>query len=272
MRFLIIVFIGIGIFNCSLTPALGQGTSSGSLKAVLIVGYQEDGTLDAIEKMDKIAKLLKENGVSVYKFYDSNADWNEITKVSGECSFFIYSGHGSRLGEDGNVGGLCITTMVSTADILKDLHLKSNALVVFVSVCNGAGSSAGDDDDIGITEAKKRVISYAAPFFKIGAAAYYANNYDNGPYNFLKDFFSGESLKKAYLNSTTTWTDVEFDEPFPGHPDKTFSIASEQGGGIATRTTYINGVKKVEEITDPKGYEITYAGKPDFTIATMKLR
>lgn len=49
-------------------------------------------------------------------------------------------------------------------------------MVIFKSVCGGAGFSADDRIDIGTDEAKKRVCSYASPFFKIGSAAYYANN------------------------------------------------------------------------------------------------
>ena len=147
--------------------------------------------------------------------------------------------------------------------------MKNNALVLFKSVCRGAGSSAGDNDDIGIKVAKERVTSYAYPFFEIGAAGYYANNFGNGVYNFLKDFLAGKTLKEAYVNSASTWTTIEFEEPFPNDSTKSFSIASTPGGGTSTRTTYTNGVKKVEKIPTPKEYEIAYVGSTTFSIQDM---
>jgi hypothetical protein len=249
-------------------PVLGQVGNKG-LNAILIVGHQEDGTGSAMKDMDKIANVFLENGVSVYKFYDDNANWDEIIETAKECSFFVYSGHGSNLGENGNVGGICINSMVSSSELMSRLRLKENALVIFKSVCNGAGSSAGDDDDIGIFEAKKRVTYYAYPFFEIGASAYYANNFGNGVTNFLMDFLSGVTLKQSYLNTTKTWTNVEFEEAFSRDTSKYFSIASTPGGGNATRTTYTNGVKTVEQIYNPKGYKIAYVGKAGFSIRNM---
>jgi hypothetical protein len=250
-------------------PVFCQNNNSKDLKAILIVGHQEDRTKGAIEKMDEIANLFLKKGVLVYKFYDKKADWNEIIKVAKNCNFLLYSGHGSTMGKDGNVGGICINSMISSFELMKNLRLKENALVIFKSVCNGAGSSAGDDNDIGITEAKKRVAYYAYPFFEIGASAYYANNFGNGVYDFLDDFLSGITLKQAYLNSTKTWTNVEFEEVFSRDNTKSFSIASRPGGGTATRTTYTNGVKKVEQVKSPKGYKIAYVGKIGFSIIDM---
>ena len=250
-------------------PVFSQNNNPENLKAILIVGHQEDGTKRAMERMDKIADLFSEKGVTVYRYYDDKADWNKIVETAKDCSFLVYSGHGSNMGENGNVGGICINSMVSTAKLMKSLRLKDNALVIFKSVCNGAGSSAGDDIDIGIVEAKKRVSSYAYPFFEIGASAYYANNFGNGVYNFLNDFLSGVPLKQAYHSSTEIWTDVEFEEPFARDKTKSFSIASTPGGGMATRTTYTNGVKKVERVKNPKGYKIAYVGEADFSIKNM---
>ena len=249
-------------------PLLGQVSPKG-LKAILIVGHQEDGTGRAMKDMDRIADIFLENGVSVDKFYDDKANWDKIIETAKECSFFVYSGHGSNMGEDGNAGGICINSRVSSSELMNKLRLKENALVIFKSVCNGAGSSAGDDNDIGITEAKKRVTYYAYPFFKIGASAYYANNFGDGVYNFLIDFLSGVTLEQSYLNSTKTWTNVEFDDVFSRDTTKSISIASCPGGGTATRTTYINGVKKVEQVEHPKAYDIAYVGKTVFSILNM---
>lgn len=250
--------------------AQAQKNSPTVLKALLVVGHQEDQTPSAIQSMNKIADLLKSHGIVVYKYYDKEADWSKIISVSPECSFFIYSGHGSTLGPNGNVGGLCVKTMVSTKELVSQLKLKKNALVLFQSVCYGAGSTAGDDEDIGIEEAKKRVTNYASPFFEVGAAAYYANNFENGVFNFLKNFLDGTQLKTAYLRSAEDWTKIEFDEQFPADVKKIFSIAATPGGGTATRTTYINGVKKVEQVKSPKSYEIACIGDPEFSLQLMK--
>ena len=234
--------------------------------ALLLVGHQEDGTSAAIQQMDKIADLFLSNNVGVYKFYDDNANWEDIKRVAGECSFLVYSGHGSTMGIQGQIGGLIISPSVSTETILRELRLKSNSLVLFQSVCFGAGSTAGDDVDIQQGEAKKRVTEYAYPFFEIGAAAYYANNYQNGVFDFLSDFLLGVSVKDAFVNSASTWTNIEFDAPFSFDPQKNISIASSPGGGYLTRTTYTNGVKRVERVVAPKSYSIAYVGNPQFSI------
>ncbi len=267
---LVTILIPIWILMSTVFPLSGQNEQTIQLKALLVVGHQEDGTKDAVNSMNKIADLFEKNGVAVYKFYDYDARWDEIIKVSGECNFFVYSGHGSTMGENGNVGGICVTSMISTAGLISSLRLKNNAIVLFKSVCNGAGSSAGDDGDIGIGEARKRVYHYAYPFFKIGASAYYANNYSDGILDFLTDFFEGMTLKQAFLKSTQPWTDVEFEDAFPGDPKMSYSIASSKGSGTLTRTSYINGVKKVVHIPAFKQYEIAYAGHQGFSIKEMK--
>ena len=264
---LILTTLWISLFF--MYPVFCQNNNLKNLKAILIVGHQESITKMAIENMNKIANLFSEKGVVVYKFYDEKADWNQIIKVAKNCNFFIYSGHGSRMGENGNAGGICINSMVSSSELMKTLRLKENALVVFQSVCNGAGSSASDEFDIGIAEAKKRVTYYAYPFFEIGASAYYANNFAYGVYEFLKDFLSGIALKEAYLNSKTKWTNVEFEEVFSKDNSKSFSIASLPGEEKATSTSHINGIKIEKQIKIPKMYLVAYIGKTGFSIIDM---
>jgi hypothetical protein len=243
---------------------------SSSLKAILIVGPQEDGTALAIESMDKIAKLFQEKGVTVTKFYDSKAKWEDIKLASPNASFLVYAGHGSTMGIGGKTGGLCLTSMIDVETMLKELKLKKNAMVIFQSVCGGAGSSASDEKDIGIKEAQQRVSDYSKPFFDIGASAYYANNYCGGCKNFLKDFLSGLQLQECFTNSATTWSEIELTKPYEFNKLKQISIASSRGsGGMTTRITYINDVKKVEEIPSIKEYEIAYVGFPNFTIKDL---
>lgn len=269
MRIKAILLVTICIKVFFINEAFGQNSHSEKLKAVLIVGHLEDRTQEAVDEMDKIASLLKQYGIQVYKFYDKKAIWENIVKVSNECNFFIYSGHGSIMGENANAGGICITSMISTAQLIRELRLKKNALVIFKSVCNGAGSSASDNKDIGVDEAKKRVTHYAYPFFKVGASAYYANNWNNGGYNFLQGFLNGTSLKQAFIKSTAFWTKIEFEEPFKRDYKKSISIASSDEKGWITRTTYINGIKKEEKVARHKDYSIAYVGKKDFSIKNI---
>jgi hypothetical protein len=249
---------------------LAQSNSENELKAILIVGHQEDETQDAIKDMDKVADLFEEHSISVFRFYDEKANWKEIVKVSKDCQFFVYCGHGSDMGENGNAGGICINTMVSSAQLIRELKLKENAIVLFQSVCKGAGSSAGDLEDIGIITAKKRVTHYATPFFKVGAVAYVANNYSDGIFGFLVDFLDGTALKLAYENQAEPWSNVLFNESFPGYHDKTYSIAANEGGGTSILTTYVNGKKTQKEIVSPKIYDVAYVGPTEFTIHDIR--
>jgi hypothetical protein len=262
----IILFSLFGLIN----NTIAQNAYSSGLKAILIVGDQQDGTNSAITEMNELASLFTQNGVYVYKFYNNNTDWQNIVNVARDCSFFVYSGHGSNQGVGGAVGGLSLNKMISTNELMSTLRLKNNAMVLFKSVCNGAGSSAGDDDDIQISEAKNRVTNYSYPFFSVGASAYYANNFQKGVYNFLNDFLSGLNLKQAYVNSTRTWTNIEIDETFSRDSGKSISIASSNWGGTSTRTTYTNGVKRVETVPSSKQYDIAFVGNKNFSILNMK--
>ncbi|MBX3101615.1 MAG: hypothetical protein KF690_03815 [Bacteroidetes bacterium] len=240
------------------------------LRAVLIVGHVEDATASFIKSMEEIRHFLESKGVHVSVFYDKKADWERIKTAARGAHFFIYSGHGSTLGENGRTGGLCLTQRISSKTLVEDLKLAGNALVIFKSVCRGAGSSAGDDGDIGIAEARLRVQDYAAPFFKTGAGAYYANNLGVGTLNFLKNFFDGKSLKECFELSAQEWAEVECIEPFAPDNSKQLGIASTNWGGTSTRTTYINGKKIVEKVPSAKEYEIAFVGNPGFAIAHMR--
>ncbi len=258
------------LFFVFLTFSSIKAQQNNHLQAILIVGHQEDGTQNAMEKMNEIANTFIANGVQVHKYYDKQANWNEITNTAKNCNFFVYSGHGSTMGVNGNVGGLCINSMVSTSELLQNLKLKPNSLILFQSVCNGAGSSASDDNDIGINEAKIRVTNYAYPFFDIGASGYFASNFQSGVNDFLKDFFTGKSINSAFHDANKIWSKIEFEGTFPNYQGKFLGIASSDGGGTVTRTSYVNGVKKVETFISPKDYPVAAAGNPNFTINQMK--
>jgi hypothetical protein len=244
--------------------------SSDSLQALLIVGHQEDLTENAIEDMNKLAILFRENGVKVNKFFDDKADWGEIKKLSGKCSFLVYSGHGSTLGENGGAGGICINSMVTSSELVEEFKLKPNALVCFQSVCMGAGSTAGDMIDIGIDEAKKRVTSYSKPFLEIGASSYFASNYSYGVYSFLQLFFKGETLRMAFEDSFSNWSKIELEEAYAYNNQKHIVLAASPGGGTATYTKWVNGKKTTKQITNPKSYNVAMVGNVKFDFEMMR--
>lgn len=105
---------------------------STNLKAVLVVGPQQDGTEKSMTEMDKIADYLVSEGINVQKFYDDKAKWKDIIVASNDANIFIYSGHGSTKGENGVVGGLCLASdlIVSSAQIIDKLKFHSNAIVI----------------------------------------------------------------------------------------------------------------------------------------------
>lgn len=261
--------ITIVIFSC----AIFCGHTHASLKAVLVVGPQEDGTTGAITTMNKMATFLRSQSVSVQCFYNEKAIWENIVSASNGAHFFIYSGHGSRMGGGGRAGGLCLaaSNIVSSDKIEAELKLAKNAMVLFSSVCNGAGSSASDVADIGIEEATKRVTDYARPFFKMGIGCYYANNLGDGCLDFLKDFFDGKPVKECFTNSASTWCKIEKASPTSVGVGLEISIASTNWGGISTVTTYENGVKKEKQVPSIKEYDIAYVGNPAFTLKNITL-
>ena len=170
------------------------------LRAVIIVGDLQDGTVSAIKEMEEIHSFFKSKNVIVKTFYHPKTSWKDIVSASKDASFFMYRGHGMSW-PDGKYGGLDLDEAISSEDIMNDLKLKANAIVIFKSVCGGAGSSASDDVDIGIKKALERVSDYSRPFLNIGASAYYADNFGNGCLSFLNDFFEGKTMKEYFDNS-----------------------------------------------------------------------
>ena len=265
--FVISFFSGFKHITESIEPEnTGDDTLFPSLKAVLIVGPQEGNTASAIEKMKKIAAFFKKKGVEVESYYDDKAVWENIKDAAKDADFFIYSGHGTSLGEDGKTGGLCLSARISSKEITEELELGENAVVIFKSVCMGAGSSASDHEDIGIEEAETRVSDYSMPFFELGASCYYANNMGGGCLNFLRCFFTGETVKACYEKTTQTWAEIEISKQYKFDNTKQISIASTNFGGTSTVTTYKNGVKTVEERPSVKSYTIAFVANVDFTI------
>jgi hypothetical protein len=264
---LIVLFITANFFSNAQVRAVDTNDFS-KLKAVLIIGHQEDLTDWAMEKMNEIADILDEKGVVVHKFYDDKAIWDDIVVAATGANFFIYGGHGSNLGKNGGAGGICVEPTVGPTKMIEELKLHPNAIVIFKSVCRGAGSSAGDDSDIGILEARKRITDYSNPFFEIGAVAYYANNVGGGCHTFLENFLSGKTLKECYEKSAGRYK-LEASKAYTYDNSKQLSVSSSPATGITTRTSYKNGKKKVERIPTIKEYSIAYVGVPEYSIREM---
>jgi len=240
------------------------------LEAVLIVGNTEQNTISSIKKMNQVALIFEKQGIKVTKFYNRNTSWEAIKTAAKTASFFVYSGHGSTMGVDGNTGGLCLNKMISTEQILKELQLKKNAIVLFKSVCGGAGSSAVDSKDIGIEEATTRVTDYAQPFFTIGAACYYADNYDNGIDLFLKEFLSGKSVGECYkITTKEAMVFHEIAKPFILDANKQIAISSDKQEGTATQYIFENGKTTYKKIPSFKNYDIALVGNPSFSITEL---
>ena len=239
------------------------------LRAVIIVGDQQDGTMNAIEDMENIHTFFKSKNVIVKTFYHPKTSWKDIVKASKDASFFVYSGHGMSW-PDGKYGGLDLDEAISSEDIVNDLKLRSNAIVIFKSVCGGAGSSASDDGDIGIKKAIERVSDYSKPFLNIGASAYYADNFGEGCLSFLNIFFEGKTIKECFGNSIGWLAKFEIEKNYKFDKRKSIGLASSDWGGTVTKTSYINGVKSVREVPATKDYDIAYVANPSYSISTLK--
>ena len=259
MRYLLCILLTMPIISYSQID---------QLRAVIIVGDQQDGTVSAIKDMEEIHSFFKSKNVIVKTFYHPKTSWKDIVKASKDASFFVYSGHGMSW-PDGKYGGLDLNEAISSEDIVNDLKLKSNAIVVFKSVCGGAGSSASDDGDIGIKKAIERVSAYSKPFLNIGASAYYANNFGEGCLSFLNDFFEGKTMKECFDNSIGWSAKLEVDQNYRYDRSKSIGVASSDWGGTVTKTSYINGVKSVREVPATKDYDIAYVANPTYSLSNL---
>ena len=257
------------IFYILLFIPLLTYSQADQLRAVIIVGDLQDGTVSAIKEMEEIHSFFKSKNVIVKTFYHPKTSWKDIVSASKDASFFMYRGHGMSW-PDGKYGGLDLDEAISSEDIMNDLKLKANAIVIFKSVCGGAGSSASDDVDIGIKKALERVSDYSRPFLNIGASAYYADNFGNGCLSFLNDFFEGKTMKDCFDNSIGWSAKLEIDQNYKYDRSKNIGVASSDWGGTVIKTSYINGVKSVREVPATKDYDIAYVANPRFSISTLK--
>lgn len=250
-----------------------QPKDTTQLVAVLVVGNVEESTKEYIGEMNMVANFFKAHGVRVHKFYDNKAQWKRIAPVARDCNFFIYSGHGADVEKQFLPGMLCIDTMVSSDEIRKTLRFNKNPLIINKHVCYAAGSSESDTTDIGLVEARRRILHYAKPYFEIGASGFFATNYFDHVIVFLNLFFAGESLGNAYNVSFTDVTNVEMQKPHPVFKDKWYSITSTPGKGMCTFYWYGRDRKTIiKKIKIPcfKTYDIAYVGPPNLKLADIK--
>ena len=243
------------------------------LKAIIIVGpSSKEGDMKKIADQKKNAKYLRSLGVQVFEFYPPNDKWEAIVKASDGAHILIYSGHGSNQGINYEVGGLCLTKHIYHAqDIVNEFKLHKNAIILFNGVCNGAGSSASDNGDIGKEEALKRVGEYAFPFIKLNAGVYYANNYNSSWVDFFDCFFAKKTMKKIYTKEATKYQKIEVCKKYQYDEKFEIAVASKAGTG-ETRIRYSstnNGAWKEEKYKDFKTYDIAYVGKPNFTVVDL---
>ena len=196
---------------------------SQKLEAIIIVAHVEDDIKEDTIKgsmyqsdlvlAEKESAFLESKGVIVHKFYGDNAKFKDIVKVSSNCSFFIYRGHGGKTE--------CLSLMRETPIYytdpitkkkkefyydnidtirMKDLKLKKNSIVILNHVCFSAGSSASDRSEITNDEAKKRTEIYINSFFNCGASSYFSNNYSSSIYKLLVSLYEGGNIS-SFLNT-----------------------------------------------------------------------
>jgi hypothetical protein len=247
------------------SPAAGSDLSLAPLKAVLLVGPIDgndgDWTRSEIENMELAADALAAHGVEIHRFYPGDSDRAAIEAAADGAHFLLYRGHGVYDGNlpHPNVGGFSLSSgFYSSNDIRQNLDLAPGAIVMLYG-CFTAGSSSanGDQYDIGITEASRRVAQYSAPFFDVGAGGYYANWFGNAFEQFVTYLFAGDTLGEAYehyfdFNANTVhrtthpdhaglpmWVDKDnwdywkYNNAFAGYADKTLEDlfpAAELGG------------------------------------------
>ncbi len=227
------------------TPPL-QTLGTTPLKAVLIVGSIDgaSGSWTTREKanMDLAAQELQANGVTVYKFYAPNDNWDQIKAAAQGAHFLFYRGHGIYWSDmpTPTVGGFALSNgvFISSDQIRSDLHLAANAIVMlFGCFTAGTANDTLDPTPISSAEAQRRVAQYSDPFFDIGVGGYYANWLDDAFQMFVRYLFQGMTLGEAYqaYNNSTNHSAVEI-HSHPDHPEMAMHLGtnpwSASGGTV----------------------------------------
>jgi len=202
------------------------------LKAVLVVGPIDgdtgDWTTSEKNNMEKAAVELEANGVTVYRFYTPNNDWNQIKAAAQGAHFFLYRGHGVYWPPPDMpsppVGGFALKNrIISPDEIRRDLRPAPGAIFMLYA-CFAAGTSSLDTTGISSAEAQRRVAQYSDPFLDIGAAGYYANWYGSAFQMFIRFLFEGKTLGEAYESYFDFNADTVERYVHPEHTDKAMWI------------------------------------------------
>ena len=177
------------------------------LKAVIVVGPLDGAigspgpvTTREINAAELAADELEAHGVSVTRFYTPNNDWEQVKAAANGAHFFMYRGHGIYWGSLPNppVGGMDLNGHIySNDEIRAGLHLAPNAIVMIYS-CFSSGSSDTDTSPISLSEARRRVDEYSAPYLDLGASAVYASWYPEAFQMYIRYLFQGMSLGQAF--------------------------------------------------------------------------
>lgn len=127
--------------------------------------------------LDNISGYINQVDYSINKFKtDTNVEfisvkyWDLFLKHAPTADFIIYTGHGNT-----NITFSLKTKTILREQTLNEVKLKPNCIIIYSSVCTSTGSTAGDTSKVSIELAKKRVLSHANMWFKLGASAYYAD-------------------------------------------------------------------------------------------------
>lgn len=242
------------------------------LKAIIIVGHVGGWWQEMfLAEQKKNAKYLRSIGIQVVEFYSPRDKWKDIIKASEGANILIYSGHGSNQGINYEFGGLCLADGIYGAqDILTSLKLHKNAIVIFNSACNSAGTSAGDNGDIGVNEALKRVSEYAYPFIKLGSACYFANNNTDCVIPFFEMFFTRKKVNDIYRKELSFDEKVVAKKSYSYDQNYVISVSSYPGTNkMEDCISYVNNVKHVTKVLDGKKYSLAYVAKPNFTVVDL---
>ncbi len=260
----------VAAFFLFLLPVLlfAQTNRNDTLKAVLIVGPQEESTASSIRQIQQIDTFLRSQGIKVFTFYDEMATKENVLKALQGAHIIVYDGHGTMLGDSSKPGGFVLADQnISAADIRSRVRLGTNAVVLMQSVCMAAGSSAGDLADIGLKEAEFRVSAYAEPFIRAGAASYFAVNFIGDTYTFLTSYLKGRSPKDVFLGQAGAWSTLETLHPWDKQAGFEIGVAGNKSSGEFTLTSWVNGKKKEEKIPCFKEYNVAWVGRVHGSIA-----
>ena len=252
-----------------IVPIKSQQTKATPKEAVCIAGSHLEKGNNMAYHLATIADYLQTQNYKVHRFYDPNNDWDAIKKASLNASLIIYQGHGTNLGIDHGFGGMVVKEFVSGKEIASELKFNLNPLVIYMSACGGAGSSAGDVTDIGVEVAKKRVLGSALPFLLAGARGYYATNYYTEILSFVKKWINHKTLNACYLESTSPWCTIVSNAPVEDpriNPGYMHAISATEDRHVYSMPTTKKGKTSAKLLCRYNTYDIAYLGDPMLTV------